>query len=580
MFGIGEIVNVLANPGEAVRSLTESRRLLEEARQEIRENRERAQLRPAHTFSPLPGFFPRPAETRALECILEGDPSFTVLFGASSVGKTALLREVLSRDDYHVLHFDLRIAGFADLASLYMSLSQQMELYFEAIGQSMPGYEEFEKEAWAFKHDRLNVERKLAEVKADRSFGAGSIKTSDIARLMELFQSSLLKYWVFRPQGEEEADVTLQKQKSDTLHPEAQRGGTVRRVETGSELTHVEREVDATHPPASDPAHALPMQIPPSHRKWTGKLFSSRVDLQEEEEATKGEEERRIPKQHQTANEGEEGERKNVRKKVPVIFFDEAHKLPALIRSTEAMKCILDSMLVLTKQDRLCHVIHATSDPFYQTWLRQLNVMQHCKIITFGDCSKIETKSFFVERLLPRVPEKLRQGLSFDDLFDAFGGKLAHWTDYVTDYVNANGRLDVEHSSHFVQAHALLNLHLLHASQAGPSDSQHDFSRQAPGGGFRIYSPLAMTNPHAAAASAEDTSEFMEAPGYMSDFDDRSLLKVMSRLARADKEVELWIGYFGLCREMGVRAVDGMVKGRILELRWTDTVTREGSTES
>jgi len=44
------------------------------------------------------------------------------------------------------------------------------------------------------------------------------------------------------------------------------------------------------------------------------------------------------------------------------------------------MKCLLDSMLVLTKQDRLCHVIHATSDPFYQTWLRQLNVMQHCKV--------------------------------------------------------------------------------------------------------------------------------------------------------------------------------------------------------
>ena len=85
-----------------------------------------------------------------------------------------------------------------------------------------------------------------------------------------------------------------------------------------------------------------------------------------------------------------------------VIFFDEAHKLwvvsqdffyillliiydasPALIQSTETMKCLLDSMLVLTKQDRLCHVIHATSDPFYQTWLRQLNVMQHCKVRSF-----------------------------------------------------------------------------------------------------------------------------------------------------------------------------------------------------
>jgi len=80
-----------------------------------------------------------------------------------------------------------------------------------------------------------------------------------------------------------------------------------------------------------------------------------------------------------------------------VIFFDEAHKLyaigccfsskylitfssPTLIKSTDTMKYLLESMLVLTKQDRLCHVIHATSNPFYQTWLRQLNVMQHCRV--------------------------------------------------------------------------------------------------------------------------------------------------------------------------------------------------------
>lgn len=108
-------------------------------------------------------------------------------------------------------------------------------------------------------------------------------------------------------------------------------------------------------------------------------------------------------------------------------------------------------MLVLTKQDRLCHVIHATSDPFYQTWLRQLNVMQHCKvglesvvksvershrlqIITIGDCSKAETRAYFNERMIPRVPHRLRSRLSFEQLYDAFGGKLAHWHDYCTDY--------------------------------------------------------------------------------------------------------------------------------------------------
>lgn len=36
------------------------------------------------------------------------------------------------------------------------------------------------------------------------------------------------------------------------------------------------------------------------------------------------------------------------------------------------------------------------------------------------------------------------------------------------------------------------------------------------------------------------------------------------------------IGYFPLCRQLGARAVDGLVRGRILELRWTDSVTPEG----
>jgi hypothetical protein len=66
--------------------------------------------------------------------------------------QTALLREVLSRDKFHVMHFDLRIAGFADLESLYTSLSMQMEMYFETIS-ALEGYDEFKKEAWAFKVD-------------------------------------------------------------------------------------------------------------------------------------------------------------------------------------------------------------------------------------------------------------------------------------------------------------------------------------------------------------------------------------------------------------------------------------------
>ena len=74
-------------PSETLRSLGESKRMLEDTRRELAEARERAQLNPTHTFSPLPSFFDRPAELRAIERALDGDPSFTVLFGASSVGK-------------------------------------------------------------------------------------------------------------------------------------------------------------------------------------------------------------------------------------------------------------------------------------------------------------------------------------------------------------------------------------------------------------------------------------------------------------------------------------------------------------
>ena len=50
--------------------------------------------------------------------------------------------------------------------------------------------------------------------------------------------------------------------------------------------------------------------------------------------------------------QAEEGINVPPKKLVPVIFFDEAHRLPLLIRDRKAMKCILDAMLVLTKQVR------------------------------------------------------------------------------------------------------------------------------------------------------------------------------------------------------------------------------------
>ena len=70
--------------------------MLDEARQELQETRERSQIRPTHTFSRLPGFFPRKHEQQAIQRALEGEPSFTVLFGAPSVGKVRHTRSQLT----------------------------------------------------------------------------------------------------------------------------------------------------------------------------------------------------------------------------------------------------------------------------------------------------------------------------------------------------------------------------------------------------------------------------------------------------------------------------------------------------
>lgn len=118
------------------------------------------------------------------------------------------------------------------------------------------------------------------------------------------------------------------------------------------------------------------------------------------------------------------------------------------------------------------------------------------------------------------------------------------------------------------------------------------------GPGFEIYSSLSHVSPHAApspfipsqttsdpneqdpAAAAAATATAAAAPIAHSDFTAQDLLLVMNRLAADEEETAPFLPYFPLCREIGARAVDGMVRGRLLELRWTRTVTAEGDEHS
>lgn len=59
---------------------------------------------------------------------------------------------------------------------------------------------------------------------------------------------------------------------------------------------------------------------------------------------------------------------------------------------------------------------------------------------------------------------------------------------------------------------------------------------------------------------------------YSADFSAMQLLKVMSKLSQPGSQ---HLPYFLLCRDIGVRAVDGMIKGKMLNLHWTEPVGRE-----
>ncbi|KAK4701989.1 hypothetical protein P7C70_g4237, partial [Phenoliferia sp. Uapishka_3] len=427
-------------------------------------------------------------------------------------------------------------------------ITNQMEGYFAVLPEIMGegwGWEAFEKESWAFKHDRLGIEKRVN--------AGGVVKTSDIAHLMELFQSALLKYWEFEPMTE--TDRKGKKKAAQNPPPSPK-----------SDAKNLIKKSGATSSSQIQPHDLTEATMREGWGSPAVDLRSARtVGALEENEGGK--------------KEGGDEEVEKVPtpapKKIPVFFIDEAHKLPALIQAEDAMKSLLDSdpeahatfskALDQTNEHR-----PGISLYFPFLWKRALTYSpKHCHILSVGDCSKAEARKYFDEDLYPHIPDKLKPLVHFNDLYRFFGGKLAHLADYTSEYINSDGSIPPIQSSHFLQAHSLINLQLIHST---PSKITGDVDTP----GFEIYSPLKAASPHAAPTPFTSSSS---SPG--SDFSNVDLLKVMARLAPKsaegnDEVAEL--AYFPLCRELGARAVDGLVRARILELRWCDTITEEGDT--
>ena len=486
-FGLGEIISVISNPAETLRQINESKQMLKEAKQELELSREQQKIPQKHTFSRLPGFHGRKEEQNYLHRILKADPGMTLVFGGTSVGKTALLRQVLAGDEHFVVNMDLRISGFASTRTLYESLCDQFQRFFEGMH-----HETTDRHALMFKHMLLALTEKDEKTNYQNEVGA-----AEIASLMEAFQSCLLGYWEFDPRKDEEAAAKAAKE--------------------------------------------------PKERTKQLRMIDPTVEQDEEDPQDK------VSDQDKPEGEDGEGQQKKApwRKRSVVFFIDEAHKLPALIQDELVQKVFLDSLLVLTKQDRLCHVLMATSDSFFQHYLRAMNVSHHASCITIGDCDRHSTYDFFMDELITKVPAFLRPKVDFQGMHDVFGGKLAHITDYLNSWIQSEGKLTPLTSPQFLQAYTLLQVHLANDSFETWSSLPDVYPRKDAGIGPAV-DPGSGNSP---------TRQFTR----------RQLLEVMELLVDTPHSVP----YFDLCRKYGQSAVDALIRTRILELRWTEPIVNE-----
>jgi hypothetical protein len=341
--------------------------------------------------------------------------------------------------------------------------------------------DEMDKLAITFKHLILQMdEREKAETKIN-------VTVADIADLMETLQSCLLRYWEYDPKAKADEERNNQVDAD---------GGKRK-----SEDVQSARKLDITTTEESE-------------KEAPSRLATVDDEVKEEEELFK---------------------------KRPIVFLiDEAHKLPALVDDQLSLKVFLDTLLVLTKQDRLCHVILSTSDSFFQHFLRSMNVGHHSQLMTIGDCTKEETRQFWEEEIIPTVPDKLRQKIDFEEVYAAFGGKLSHIADYMSVWVNKEGEdLAPLKSAMFTQAYTLLQIHLTNES-------------------FDTYSPLSTAT---AWSNGEDESPFTR----------EDLIQVMRKLVVPPYSLP----YFDLCRQIGTAQTDAMIKTRVLDLRWTRSVSPE-----
>ncbi|KAL5514895.1 hypothetical protein ACEPAG_2211 [Sanghuangporus baumii] len=500
----------------------------------------------------------RQSDSFAVDRICSSPPSFTVLCGSSHVGKTTLLREVLkNKEKYFVLWSDLKILGEDGVEGLLLGLASALEMFLEEI-ELDEGLDdqEFEKLLRAIKHERrfLSHFRQESSHRAPNSSAIPNAETAmtsnDVARLVQLFRSALLMYWASasrhsRQTSESSTTASTSPQPSrqdgELSHPtpeatsEQQIKSSSRKSEkwkSCSQIFHF-KNFSRSHVVQSSVGHDSEEETKVDHQsnghtneasRGGGEVAPANSDATNANTSKEHREVKNTVEFATPANEGEKSsviidekegdvkmgmpqqiateggsslERNPLRVRMPVIVFDDAHRLSALAssgssrsKSSQALRTLFDGLLVLSKQDKLCHVVHATNDGLYINWLHDLGfgASGELKIVTLADPSKLQTREYFTQNLLPSVPPFLRAQLKldkefereslFERLYELLGGRLTHWTAFMSDWVNAGGDLAVERSIPFLHAYTTLNLLLLRNIEAEAEDVQFNLDER------------------------------------------------------------------------------------------------------
>ncbi|KAL5478253.1 hypothetical protein ACEPAI_2437 [Sanghuangporus weigelae] len=490
----------------------------------------------------------RQSDTVAVDRIFSSPPSFTVLCGSSHVGKTTLLREVLkNKEKYFVLWLDLKILGEDGIEGLLLGLASALEMFLEEI-ELDEGLDdqEFEKLSRAIKHERrfLSHFRQESSHPAPNSSAIPNAETDmtsyDVARLVQLVRSALLMYWASASRHSRQTSEpsttaptfpqpNLNSQDGEVSNPvpdaasDQQTKSSSRKSEkwkSCSQIFHF-KNFSRSHVVQSSMGHDSEEETKVDHQSIGhtneasgrgGEVAPASSDATNANTSKEHREVKNTVEFATPANEGEKSgvtidkkegdvkmgmpqeiateggsslERNCLRVRMPIIVFDDAHRLYALAgsgssrsKSCQALRTLFDGLLVLSKQDKLCHVVHATNDGLYINWLHDLGLgaTGELKIVTLADPSKPQTREYFTQNLLLSVPPSLcaqlrldkefdRENL-FERLYELFGGRLTHWTDFMSDWVNAGGDLTVERSTPFLHAYTTLNFLLLRNLEA------------------------------------------------------------------------------------------------------------------